>query len=59
MQEPFEHGGFVLRKWKSSESAVLAQIPRELVDSPSTHSLDIDHYTKVLGMQWNATLDTF
>ena len=49
----------MLRKWKSSEPAVLAQIPRELVDSQSTHSLDIDHYTKVLGMEWNATSDTF
>ena len=38
---------------------VLAQIPRELVDSQSTQSLDIDQYTKVLGMEWNATSDTF
>ena len=31
------------------------------LDSQSTHSLDIhvDHYTKMLGMEWNATLDTF
>ena len=38
---------------------VLAQIPRELVDSQSTHSLNIDHYTMALGMEWNATSDTF
>ena len=59
MQELFERRGFVLRKWKSSEPAVLAQIPCELVDNQSTHLLGIDHYTKVLGMEWNATSDTF
>ena len=59
MQELFELGGFVLRKWKSSEPAVLSQIPHELVDSQSTHSIDIDHYTKVLGMEWNTISNTF
>ena len=51
----------MLSKWKSSEPAVLRQIPRKLVDSQSTHSLDIhvDDYTKVLGMEWNETSDTF
>ena len=58
MQELYEPGRFVLRKWKSSEPAVLTQIPRELVDSRSTHSLDIEHYTKVLGMEWNTTSNT-
>ena len=32
MQELFELGGFVLRKWKSSQQAVLAQIPHKLVE---------------------------
>ena len=59
MQELFEHGGFVLRKWKSSELVVLAQIPHKLVVSQSTQFIDIDHFTKVLGMEWKATLDTF
>ena len=58
MQEIFELGGFVLRKWKSSELAVLAQIRHDLVDNQSTQSLDIDHYTKVIGMKWNTTSDT-
>ena len=49
MQELFEFGGFVLRKWKSSELVVHVQIPRELVDNKSTQSLNIDHFTKVLG----------
>ena len=51
MQELFELGGFGRRKWKSSEPVVLAQIPRMLVDSQSTHSLDVDNFTKVLGME--------
>ena len=59
MQELFELGEFVLWKWKWSELAVLAQIPHELVDIQSTHSLDMDHFAKVLGMEWNATSDTF
>ena len=59
MHELFKLGGFVLRKWKSSEPAALAQIPHELVDSQSTNALDIDHFTKVLGMEWNSTSDTF
>ena len=50
MQELFELGGSVLRKWKSSELTVLTQIPHELEDCQSNHSLDIDHYNKVLGM---------
>ena len=58
IQELFELGGFVLGKWKSNELVVLAQIPCELVYSQSTQSIDIEHYTKVLGMEWNATLDT-
>ena len=59
MQGLTELGGFVPRKWKSSELAVLAQIPRELVESQSTLSLNIDHFIKVLGMEWSATSDTF
>ena len=55
MQELFELGGFVLRKWKSSEPVVLAQIPHEPVDSQSTQFIDIDHFTKVLSMEWNGT----
>ena len=41
MQELFKPGRFVLRKWKSSELAVLAYILHELVDSQSTQSIDM------------------
>ena len=33
MQELFELGGVVLRKWKLSELAILAQMHHELVDN--------------------------
>ena len=59
MKELFELGGFVHWKWKSSGPAIVAQIPHKLVDSQSTQSLNIDQFTKVLGMEWNATSDTF
>ena len=59
MQELFKLIGlFVSRKWKLSEPAVLAQITQDLVDSQSTQTIDIDHFTKVLGIEWNAILDT-
>ena len=48
MQELFKLGGFVLRRWKLSEPAVLTQIPHELVNSQSTQSIDVDHFTEVL-----------
>ena len=41
MQELLQIGGFVLRKWKSSELAVLKEICHKLVDSQSTQSIDI------------------
>ena len=62
MQELFELEGFVLKKWKSSEPVFLAQIHHKLVNSQSTQSIDTNHFTKALqhvGMEWNATLDTF
>ena len=59
MQELFEAGGFVLRKWKSNEPAVLAQIPPQLVDSQSTQAIVADQFVKVLGVEWNAISDTF
>ena len=45
MQALFELERFVLSIWKSSAPSLLTQIPHELVDSESTHSLDVDHFT--------------
>jgi hypothetical protein len=51
-------GGFLLRKWSSSDPAVLHHISPELRDTQSTHHIPSpDGYTKTLGIEWNANLD--
>ena len=56
----FAKGGFLLRKWSSSDPTVLHQISPELRDTQSTHHIpDPDEYTKTLGIEWNACLDHF
>ena len=46
LQELFERGGFLLRKWNSSEKEVLEHIPPKLVDDKSIHQLsDHQQYT--------------
>ena len=48
LQELFNKGGFLLRKWISSEKAVLQDEPAELVDTQSTHSFaDPEIYTDI------------
>lgn len=60
LQNLFTKGGFLLRKWNSSESAVLKHIPTDLKDTNSTQQLpDTDQYTKTLGTEWNASQDHF
>ena len=60
LQELFAQGGFLLRKWNSSEAAVLEQIPSGLRGSQSLHKIpDPDEYTKALGIQWNSSSDYF
>ena len=52
LQELFSRGGFLLRKWNSSEATVLQHIAPELWDSQSLHAIpDPDEYTKTLGIQ--------
>ena len=56
----FIKGGFLLRKWNSSDSNVLRHIQRELRDIQSTHHIPSpDEYTRALGIQWNAHIDHF
>lgn len=56
----FGKGCFLLRKWNSSESAVLEHIAPELRDSKSILTLsDSEEYTKTLGVEWNAVSDHF
>ena len=47
LQELFMKGGFLLRKWNSSEPAVLDHIPADLKEF------------KTLGIEWNARQDHF
>lgn len=64
MHSLFQKGGFLLRKWNSSNPSVLEGIPIDLRDSrarvvlPDSDS-DPDQYTKTLGIEWNASNDHF
>ena len=57
----FSLAGFMLRKWNSSEPAVLEQIEPELRDSQCVRQIAETEtsYTKTLGVEWNASLDHF
>ena len=60
LQRLFDEGGFHLRKWKSSEQEVLNSIPLQLRDGQLKQEIDYDNeFTKVLGVEWNASLDSF
>ena len=56
----FSKGGFLLRKWNSSEAEVLSHIPSDLKDAPAIQSLPAPvEYTKTLGIEWNSSTDHF
>ena len=56
----FSKGGFLLRKWNSSEAEVLSHIPSDLKDTPAIQSLPAPvEYTKTLGIEWNSSMDHF
>ncbi|XP_064386059.1 uncharacterized protein LOC135334711 [Halichondria panicea] len=60
LQDLFSLGGFLLRKWTSSEPCVIKDLPAELKDSKSTQTMpSSEEYTKTLGIQWNAHKDHF
>ena len=60
LQELFMKGGFLLRKWNSSNPAMIEHLPSELKGTPSAHSIpDYGEYTKTLGIQWNSVIDHF
>ena len=53
-------GGFLLRKWNSSDDQVLQHIPPNLLESTNVHAIsDINTYTKTLGLERNTVTDTF
>ena len=56
----FSCGGFLLRKWNSSDLAVLESIEPELRHSEGTHHIsERRENTKTLGLEWNTKLDEF
>ena len=61
LQDLFLHGGFMLRKWNSSEPLVLQAIFPDLRESKEVHSISSSEqdYTKTLGLEWNTTTDMF
>ena len=60
LHDLFAKGGFLLRKWTSSDSTVMEHIPLELRDSQPLQVLPSDDdYTKTLGVEWNANKDHF
>ena len=60
LTELLARGGFVLRKWNSSDPSVLQAIPEELRDTNSIQAISEDNgYTKTLGVEWNIAADQF
>ena len=61
LQTLFSKGGFLLRKWNSSDPTVLHQIKPELRDTQSTISFTDPevNYTKALGIEWDSIQDKF
>ena len=56
----FNRGGFLLRRWNSSDSAVLKSINPDLQDSLEVLNISgSEECTKTLGLEWNTTLDHF
>ena len=61
LQELFAEAKFLLRKWNSSNPAVLDAIPANLRDSQTSLTLSDteDVYTKTLGIEWHSVMDPF
>ncbi|CAG7838558.1 unnamed protein product [Allacma fusca] len=49
----------ILRKWSSSESAVLAAVPEEFRETQLPLSFNYDETVKTLGMYWSPLADDF
>lgn len=52
-------GGFAVRKWASSQSTVLSDIPESLCEKPYSFSEGGEESIKVLGLKWNPGTDSF
>ena len=60
LQELFSCGGFLLRKWKSSDPVVLQDLDTSLLDSEAAQTIrNRDSFSKTLGLEWSPQLDSF
>ena len=60
LQHIFDTAGFLLRKWNSNMPIVLAHIPSPLrAQEPRCKLGEEIDFVKVLGLEWNAELDSF
>ncbi|XP_064382855.1 uncharacterized protein LOC135331570 [Halichondria panicea] len=60
LQDLFSAGGFLLRKWNSSDLRAIQHLPANLKDPKSIQEMpSTEEYTKTLGIQWNAPKDCF
>ena len=49
-----------MRKWRSSDEAVLEQVPPELRDDHDEQEItEDDRFTKLLGIEWNSHFGCF
>lgn len=60
LQELFSKGGFLLRKWNSSDTAILDHIHPKLRDIQPDYKIpESEGYSMTLGIQLNSSLDHF
>ena len=60
LQDLFSKGGFLLRKWNSSNPLAIHHLPPDLKALKSTHEMpSTEEYTKTLGIHWNVSKDCF
>ena len=60
LQEFFNYGGFLLRKWKGCNPEALQQLSPNLLDSQVTQTIhNPAGFAKALGIEWSRLLDSF
>ena len=60
LQDLFSKGGFLLRKWNSSDPEAIQHLSEDLKNTQSIQAMpSTEGYTKTLGIQWNAHKDCF
>ena len=60
LRKLFQRGRFLLRKWNSSEPAVIQNIDPDVRDTFEVLTISgSGEYTKALGLEWNTSMDHF